>query len=113
MRDLKYLLRYLGPYRKDMLIGALLIVVETGFELVIPLLMADLIDIGVANRDMTYILHKGIQMGICALLSLVTGLLYARLRPALTAGEPAYGRPNMRGYRAMRFPTWIILKFRP
>ena len=86
MRDLKYLLRYLGPYRKDMLIGALLIVVETGFELVIPLLMADLIDIGVANRDMTYILHKGIQMGICALLSLVTGLLYARF-----AARAAYG----------------------
>ena len=86
MRDLKYLLRYLGPYRKDMLIGALLIVVETGFELVIPLLMADLIDIGVSNRDMTYILHKGIQMGICALLSLVTGLLYARF-----AARAAYG----------------------
>lgn len=86
MRDLKYLLRYLGPYRKDMLIGALLIVVETGFELVIPLLMADLIDIGVANRDMTYILHKGIQMGICALLSLATGLLYARF-----AARAAYG----------------------
>lgn len=86
MRDLKYLLRYLGPYRKDMVIGALLIVVETGFELVIPLLMADLIDIGVANRDMTYILHKGIQMGICALLSLVTGLLYARF-----AARAAYG----------------------
>ena len=86
MRDLKYLLRYLGPYRKDMHIGALLIVVETGFELVIPLLMADLIDIGVSNRDMTYILHKGIQMGICALLSLVTGLLYARF-----AARAAYG----------------------
>ena len=86
MRDLKYLLRYLGPYRTDMLIGALLIVVETGFELVIPLLMADLIDIGVANRDMTYILHKGIQMGICALLSLATGLLYARF-----AARAAYG----------------------
>ena len=41
MADLKRLLRYMGPYRKDMVIGALLIVVETAFELFIPLLMAD------------------------------------------------------------------------
>ncbi len=86
MRDLKCLLRYLGPYRKDMVVGALLVLIETGFELVIPLLMADLIDIGVANRDMAYILHKGIQMMVCALLALVTGLLYARY-----AARAAYG----------------------
>ena len=78
MRDLKCLLRYLGPYRKDMAIGALLVLLETGFELVIPVLMADLIDIGVVNHDMTFILHKGMQMVICALVSLITGLLYAR-----------------------------------
>ena len=45
MRDLKRLLSYLGPYRKDMIIGAALIVVETFFELLIPVLMADLIDV--------------------------------------------------------------------
>ena len=86
MRDLKCLLHYLGPYWKDMVIGALLIVIETGFELVIPILMSDLIDVGIANHDMTYILHKGIYMGICALLSLATGLLYARF-----AARAAYG----------------------
>ncbi len=86
MKDLKCLLRYLGPYRKDMVIGALLVVIETGFELVIPILMADLIDIGVASHDMAYILHKGIQMVVCALLSLITGLLYARF-----AARAAYG----------------------
>ena len=35
MQDMKRLLKYLGPYRKDMLIGALLIFVETCFELFI------------------------------------------------------------------------------
>lgn len=86
MRDLKRLLSYLGPYRKDMLIGGFLIIVETCFELFIPLLMADLIDVGVTNRDIPYILHKGLQMGICALLSLATGLLYARF-----AARASYG----------------------
>ena len=86
MRQLKQLLGYLGLYRRDMVIGALLVLVETCFELVIPVLMADLIDVGVANRDMDYILSKGVQMGVCALLSLSTGLLYARF-----AARAAYG----------------------
>ena len=86
MSDLKRLLRYLGPYRWDMLIGGVLVVVETCFELIIPVLMADLIDVGVTNRDVAYILQKGVQMGICAALSLATGLLYARF-----AARAAYG----------------------
>ena len=86
MNQLKRLLGYLGPYRRDMVIGGALVLVETCFELLIPVLMADLIDVGVANRDMDYILGKGVQMGVCALLSLTTGLLYARF-----AARAAYG----------------------
>lgn len=86
MKSLKTLLRYLGPYRKDMITGALLVIIETGFELIIPILMADLIDIGTAHHDISYILHKGGQMAICALLSLVTGLLYAKF-----AARASYG----------------------
>ena len=85
MTDLKRLLRYLGPYRRDMVIGALLVVIETAFELFIPLLMADLIDVGVKNHDVPYILQQGVYMGICALLSLVTGLLSALVCPARAA----------------------------
>lgn len=86
MKDFKRLLSYLGDYRRDLLIGALLVVVETFFELVIPVLMADLIDVGVEGHDLAYIVRKGVQMGICALLALVTGLLYARF-----AARSAYG----------------------
>ncbi len=86
MGELRRLLRYLGPYRKDLVIGALLVVIETCFELVIPVLMADLIDVGVANQDISYVLYKGAQMGVCALCALVTGLLYARF-----AARASYG----------------------
>ena len=86
MKDFKRLLSYLGPYRRDMIIGALLVVIETVFELVIPVLMADLIDIGVEGHDLNYIIYKGVQMGICAVLALITGLLYARF-----AARSAYG----------------------
>lgn len=86
MQDIKRLLGYLGPYRRDMSIGALLILIETCFELFIPVLIADLIDIGVAERDLSYVFSKGAQMGICAILALATGLLYAHF-----AARAAYG----------------------
>ena len=86
MKEFRRLLSYLGPYRRDMAIGALLVFIETVFELVIPVLMADLIDVGVENRDLHYIVGKGVQMGICALLALITGFLYARF-----AARAAYG----------------------
>ena len=86
MKDFKRLLSYLDSYRRDMIIGALLVVIETVFELVIPVLMADLIDVGVEGHNFNYILYKGAQMGICAVLALITGLLYARF-----AARSAYG----------------------
>jgi ABC-type multidrug transport system fused ATPase/permease subunit len=86
MRDLKRLASYLGLYRKDLYIGALLVLIETALELFIPLLMANLIDIGVAQRDTAYILQKGWQMGLCAILALLTGLLHARF-----AARASYG----------------------
>ena len=86
MQDLKHIFGYLGPYRMDIALGSFFVLVETVFELVIPVLMADIIDVGVANGDMDYILHQGVYMGLCALLSLATGLLYARF-----AARASYG----------------------
>lgn len=86
MKDMKRLLNYIGPYRKDMILGAVLVLVETCFELFIPVIIADLIDDGVAKHDVSYIYIKGMQMGICAVLALVTGLLYARF-----AAKASYG----------------------
>ena len=86
MKDLRCLFRYLGPYRQDLFMGGLLVLIETVFELVIPVFMADLIDVGVANGDVSYIIYKGVQMAVCAGLALITGLLYARF-----AARAAYG----------------------
>ena len=86
MSDLKRLFVCLHEYRRDLILGMVLVLVETFFELVIPVLMADLIDVGVANRDVHYILIKGGQMGVCAVLALAAGLMYARF-----AARAAYG----------------------
>lgn len=86
MEDLKRIFSHLGPYRRDMILGALLLIIETGFELVIPVLMADIIDVGVANHDVPFIIRQGVIMGGCAVLSLISGLLYAKF-----AARAAYG----------------------
>ena len=86
MNDMKRLLSYAGPYKRDMIFGAVLVLVETCFELFIPILISNLIDIGVANGDIPYIYRKGIQMGVCALCALVTGILYAHFAARATYG---------------------------
>ena len=70
---MKEFLSYLRPYRRDGIIAAFCIVAETVFELVIPLVMASIVDVGVANGDRHYILAKGAQMIFFALIALVLG----------------------------------------
>ena len=45
MKDMKRLFGYMGPYKKDMILGALFVMIETGFELFIPIMISNLIDI--------------------------------------------------------------------
>lgn len=59
---MKEFMSYLRPYRRDGILAAFCIVTETIFELVIPLVMASIVDVGVENGDQRYILAKGAQM---------------------------------------------------
>ena len=86
MKDMKRLFGYMGPYKKDMILGALFVMIETGFELFIPIMISNLIDIGVAHRDVNYIYVKGVQMALLALGALVTGLLYAHFSAKASYG---------------------------
>lgn len=70
---MKEFLTYLKPYKKDAVLAVFCIEAETVFELVIPLVMASIVDVGVANGDRHYILTKGLQMVLFALISLVLG----------------------------------------
>ena len=65
---MKTFLSYLKPYRRQAVLAVLCIEAEAAFELVIPLVMAQIIDVGVANGDRRYILMKGLQMVLFALL---------------------------------------------
>ena len=78
VRDLRKIFSCMKPYRGAFVLAALFVIVESAFEMVIPMIMADVIDVGVAAHDVNYILVQGVKMCGCALLSLITGLLYAR-----------------------------------
>lgn len=75
---MKQFWNYAARYKKELILAVICVEAETIFELVIPLIMADLIDVGIANGDRNYILFKGLQMVLCAMMALVLGLLYAR-----------------------------------
>ena len=69
---------YMKDYRRFGLYACLCVGFEVVLELIIPLVMADIIDIGVATGNRAYIVEKGVQMCILALLSLGLGMLYSR-----------------------------------
>ena len=71
---LRRIFSYMGKYKKYALLAILCVTAESLFELIVPLIMADLIDVGVVNGDRHYIYMKGFQMVICALLALFLGI---------------------------------------
>lgn len=82
---IKRLWPYAKKYQRYFLLACACIIGETVFELVIPVLMANIIDVGVANKDTNYIVIQGILMIVCACIAYVLGVLYARF--AATAGQ--------------------------
>lgn len=79
------LFSYMKQYKKYAVLAVVCITAEAVLELIVPLLMADLIDIGVASGNLSYIAAKGEQMAFCALIALVLGIGSARF--AALAGQ--------------------------
>lgn len=71
---IKRIFSYSGQYKKYLVFAALCITAESLFELVIPLIMANIVDIGVASGDRAYIFEQGAWMLVCAFLALLLGI---------------------------------------
>ncbi len=65
---MRRLLRFLKPYRKEAVLGPLFKMLEALFELFIPLVVADIVDVGIATKNTTYILQR---CGIMVLLGVI------------------------------------------
>lgn len=67
--------RYLKGFQKQVIIGPIFKLAEAIFELIVPLVMASIIDVGVKNQDVGYILHMGGLMLALGLLGLGCALV--------------------------------------
>ena len=74
------LLRFLKEYKKESILGPLFKLLEASFELIIPIIMACIIDIGIANKDNNYILKMCmlmVAMGVVGLVCSLTAQFFA------------------------------------
>lgn len=69
------LARYLKHYRLQVTIGPVFKLLEAIFELIVPLIMANIIDIGVKNRDTGYIGQQGVLLVILGITGLLSALI--------------------------------------
>lgn len=72
------LLRYAKKYIIPAILSPLLMIGEVAMELMIPLVMADIVDIGLPSGDMKLILRLGAKMLFFAIVSLFCGTMAAR-----------------------------------
>ena len=72
---MRNLLIYLKDYKKESIIGPLFKLLEATFELIVPVIMAHIIDIGIKNQDTLYIWEMGAVLVIFGILGLTCSLL--------------------------------------
>lgn len=61
------MLRYLNGYKRESVLAPLFKMLEAGFDLFVPLVMADIVNVGIAARDLNYILVRcGILLALAA-----------------------------------------------
>ena len=82
----KKLMKSIREYRTPSIICPLLVVLEVALEVLIPFLMADLIDVGLENADLPYIYKMGFSLIVAAMLSLLFGALAGKYAAIASAG---------------------------
>lgn len=72
---MRKLLIYLKDYKKESVIGPLFKLLEATFELIVPIIMAHIIDVGIKNQDRPYIWKMGAVLVVFGVLGLTCSLL--------------------------------------
>lgn len=83
---IKKLLPSLGEYKKHAVYTPLFVIIEVILEIFIPFLMAKIIDVGIQNGDVNYILKIGALMVLMALFSLLFGVLAGKFAATASVG---------------------------
>ncbi len=107
---IKKLAQRIRQYKKFAILTPLFMALEVFMEVLIPFLMASLIDKGISKSDMNYILRMGVILFFCAVLSLSFGALSGIFAARASAGFAANLRHDM-FYNIQNFSFSNIDKF--
>lgn len=69
------LFRYLKKYRKESILAPFFKLIEVAFELTVPLIVSNIIDIGIENGDKGYIVKRCLLLGLLGILGLCSTLV--------------------------------------
>ena len=83
---LKKLAPYIGEYKKETILSPVCIAIEVIMEVILPMLMARVIDFGVNVGDMNYVLKMGFLMLVIAFISLTGGGLCGKYAAIASTG---------------------------
>ncbi|MBS1348304.1 MAG: ABC transporter ATP-binding protein [Firmicutes bacterium] len=73
-------------YGVPSIFASLAVIVETVFEVLLPFLMMKIVDVGIANADLSYVIKVGLLMVVTSLASLFFGIMGARLAAVASTG---------------------------
>lgn len=81
--------KYIKPYLWAFILGPVMMIVEVVGEVLLPAMMADIINVGAANRDVGYILAKGLAMAATAFVMMAGGIggAYFAVKAAMYFGR--------------------------
>ena len=82
----KKLLRSVREYKKESFLTPVLVAAEVFVEVLIPLLMAKIIDVGIANGDMSYIVKLGALLVMLAMIALFLGTKAGQMAAIASSG---------------------------
>lgn len=107
---IKTLAASLREYKKESILTPLYVMMEAVMDVVIPTLMANLIDFGIDRKDMAYLLKMGAILLLCACFAMVFGALSGRAAAIASSGFARNLRKDMY-YRVQDFSFSNIDKF--
>lgn len=92
---IKTLAKSIREYKKPSLLAPFFVSLEVVLEVLIPYMMANIIDIGITQGNMPYILKVGIMLVFMAMLSLLFGALSGKFAARAAAGFAKNLRKDM------------------
>jgi ATP-binding cassette subfamily B protein len=107
---IKKLMKSIREYKKDSLLSPAMVTLEVIMEVIIPMLMARLIDYGIQAQNLGYIWKMGILLAVTAMISLMFGVLSGKFAARASAGFAKNLRKDMY-YKIQEYSFANIDKF--